>query len=236
MGGRKGCKSIIHDPGRDLWVTMVGWGDVPDNERGDFIRDKSSYYTICGWSNSQNDLCNVYNLHHILLLFRGWGGDFFLRRWSLWTVWAGPLILITGDVWIIPSFRMCGYVLHVEHVSWVITNCGQYQWVTPSPLSVALWALLNEDITIKLLSPSLDMFFKILLFQVAFLIFFPIAIFSPYFLLVGLLLTCALRRSIVLQLFWHVDTRPILPFLFFFNSTFYLCIIIVTFYLMYLIH
>ena len=33
-----------------------------------------------------------------------------------------------------------------------------------------------------------DMFFKILLFQVAFLIFFPITIFSPYFLLFGLLL------------------------------------------------
>ena len=55
-------------------------------------------------------------------------------------------------------------------------------------------------------------------------------------LLVFGLLTCALRRSIVLQFFWHVDTRPILPFLFFFNSTIYLCIIIVTFYLMYLIH
>ena len=34
----------------------------------------------------------------------------------------------------------------------------------------------------------LDMFFEILLFQVAFLIFFSMAIFSPYFLLVGLLL------------------------------------------------
>ena len=33
------------------------------------------------------------------------------------------------------------------------------------------------------------------------------------------LLTCAPRRSIVLQFFWHVDTRPISPFLFFFNST-----------------
>ena len=32
------------------------------------------------------------------------------------------------------------------------------------------------------------MFFKILLFQVAFLIYFPVAIFFPYFLLVGLLL------------------------------------------------
>ena len=50
------------------------------------------------------------------------------------------------------------------------------------------------------------------------------------------LLTCAPRRSIVLQFFWHVDTRPISPFLFFFDSTFYLCIIIVIFYLMYLIH
>ena len=30
-------------------------------------------------------------------------------------------------------------------------------------------------------------------------------------------------------IFWHVDTRPISPFLFFFNSTFYLCIIIVIF-------
>ena len=53
---------------------------------------------------------------------------------------------------------------------------------------------------------------------------------------VGPLLTCAPRRSIVLQFFWHVDTRPISPFLFFFNSTFYLCIIIVIFYLMYFIH
>ena len=37
-------------------------------------------------------------------------------------------------------------------------------------------------------------------------------------------------------IFLHVDTRPISPFLFFFDSTFYLCIIIVIFYLMYLIH
>ena len=27
---RKGCESIIHDC--DLWVTMVGWVDVPDND------------------------------------------------------------------------------------------------------------------------------------------------------------------------------------------------------------
>ena len=41
---------------------------------------------------------------------------------------------------------------------------------------------------LSLISLSLDLFFKILLFEVAFLIFFFIVIFSPYFLQVGLLL------------------------------------------------
>ena len=41
----------------------------------------------------------------------------------------------TGNVWIIQSFR---YVLHVEAISCVITNCGQNQWVIPFPLSIAL--------------------------------------------------------------------------------------------------
>ena len=52
MGGlidieRKGCESIIHDHDCDLWVTMVGWVDVPDSDWGDFRRlgavDISSY-------------------------------------------------------------------------------------------------------------------------------------------------------------------------------------------------
>ena len=94
----------------------------------------------------------------------------------------------TGDVWIIPSFRIWGYVLHVEHISCVITNCGQLQWAIPSLFSIALEALLEKNITRKLLSLSVDLFFKILLFQVTFLISFSTAIFSPYFLQVGLLL------------------------------------------------
>ena len=40
----------------------------------------------------------------------------------------------------------------------------------------------------KITIPILDLFYKILLFQVTFLIFFSTAIFSPYFLHVGLLL------------------------------------------------
>ena len=93
----------------------------------------------------------------------------------------------TEDVWIILSFEIWGYVLHSEHVSCVITKCGQHQWVIPS-ISTTLWALLEENINRKLLSLSLDLFFKILLFQAAFLVFFSIANLSPYFLLVGFLL------------------------------------------------
>ena len=97
-----------------------------------------------------------------------------------------PSIATTGDVWIIPSFRIWGYVLHVEHISCVITNCGQHQWTIPSLYSIALLALLGENITRKLQSLSLDLFFKISPFEGAFLVFFSITIFSPYFLLVGL--------------------------------------------------
>ena len=58
----------------------------------------------------------------------------------------------------------------------------------PFSLSIALLVLLEENITRKLLSLSLELFFKMLLFQVTFLIFFCSPVLSPYFLLVGLLL------------------------------------------------
>ena len=44
----------------------------------------------------------------------------------------------TGDVWIIPSFRIWGYVLHVEHFSCVFMNCGQHQWVISPLFSISL--------------------------------------------------------------------------------------------------
>ena len=47
------------------------------------------------------------------------------------------LFMATGDVWIIPSCQIWDYVLHVEHVSCVVINCGKQQWVIPS-LSTAL--------------------------------------------------------------------------------------------------
>ena len=51
---RKGCELSIHAPWYWLVtsVTMVGWVDVPDSDRGDFRRwhavDIPSYYVISG--------------------------------------------------------------------------------------------------------------------------------------------------------------------------------------------
>ena len=62
---------------------------------------------------------------------------------------GGPLNLFmatTGGVWIIQSFRIWGYVLHVEDVSRVITNCDQHQWAIPSLFSIALKALPGETL------------------------------------------------------------------------------------------
>ena len=109
-----------------------------------------------------------------------WGLGDFLMWWPPSTMWADPLIYLwpsTGDVWIIPPLWIWDYVLHV---SCVITNCGQHQWAIPSPLNSSL-GFAGGKHNQKLLSLSLDLFFKILLFQVAFLTFFSIAIFSPYF-------------------------------------------------------
>ena len=50
---RKGCDSIIHDHDHDLWVTMVGWVDVPYSDRGDFRHrraiDISSFELCCSY-------------------------------------------------------------------------------------------------------------------------------------------------------------------------------------------
>ena len=73
-----------------------------------------------------------------------------------------------------PPFRIWCYILYVEHISCVITNCGQNQWVIHSLFSIALEALLQENITRKLLSLSLDLLFKILLFKATFLVLFSI--------------------------------------------------------------
>ena len=93
----------------------------------------------------------------------------------------------TGDVWIIPSFRIWDHVLHVEHVSCVITNCGQHWWVILSPLNNCLGFAGGkhyQKINIAI--------FRFVLLNFTIPDYFPyilsIAVFSSYFLLVGLIL------------------------------------------------
>ena len=43
----KGCESIIHDHDCDLWVTMVGWVDVPYSDWGDFRRRRAVDISSC---------------------------------------------------------------------------------------------------------------------------------------------------------------------------------------------
>ena len=96
----------------------------------------------------------------------------------------------TGDVWIIPYFRIWGYVLHVEHFM-----CYHELWQTSvnDPFSFLNSSLglaggkHHQEITI----PVLELFFKIWLFQVTFLMLFSIAIFSPYSI-------CHLSTTVVL--------------------------------------
>ena len=76
------------------------------------------------------------SVSHPLSSFKWMGAGFFSNVVATFNhvgVSFNLFMATTGDVWIIPSFWIWDYVLHVEYVSCVITNCGQYQWVIPSP-------------------------------------------------------------------------------------------------------
>ena len=89
---------------------------------------------------------------------------------ALWDLWDGAI------------------AHHIIATFYWLTAFNSYDWLDHHTLKYHNLRLLEKNITRKLLSLSLDLFFKILLFQVTFLISFSTAIFSPYFLQVGLLL------------------------------------------------
>ena len=110
----------------------------------------------------------------------GGGGGGVIRWWPPSTMWAGPLIFLWPSLRCLndPIFRIWGYVLHVEHISCVITKYGQQERVIPSHFPIALPEV---NTTRKLLSQSFDLF-NILLSLVTFLIIvFSVAMFSPFF-------------------------------------------------------
>ena len=101
--------------------------------------------------------------------------------------WPQPSCLPSGCCWLW-AMHVSLVQLHVEHISCVIMNCGQHQWVIPSPLNSSL-SLTGGNIIRKLLFLFLNLFFKILLIQVTFLIFFSITN-SLSFLLIFFKLVC----------------------------------------------
>ena len=99
-------------------------------------------------------LINWYKMHalprlsKVVATFNHVGGSFNL------------FMTTTRDVWIIPSCRIWDYVLLVVHISCIITNCGQHQRVIPSPLSIALKALLEENTLLIFFFCSMLLYFS----------------------------------------------------------------------------
>ena len=77
------------------------------------------------------------------------GGVRFSKVVATFSHGSGSLCLFmapTGDVWINPSFRIWGYVLHVEHILCVITNYGQHDGAIPFFLDSSLqWRHNDHD-------------------------------------------------------------------------------------------
>ena len=57
---RKGCELIIHDHDPNFWVTIVGWVDVPDSERGN-LRRRRAVDTSSWQQNRENSTFYVGN-------------------------------------------------------------------------------------------------------------------------------------------------------------------------------
>ena len=78
-------------------------------------------------------LCNFVELFDrctcLLILDMGGGGGFskVVANFNHVDESFNIFMATTGDVWIIPSFWISGYVPHAEHISCVVTNCGQHQ-------------------------------------------------------------------------------------------------------------
>ena len=126
---------------KGIWSdrTMVTMSDLTcDLDLGFMINFENNYIWGITW-----DITSVHgkffcqsvilgSCKHSQVMYVG-GGVLFLSWWPPSTLWAYTCTLIfvsapTRDVWtIILSFwvwGICGYMLHVEHISCVITNCG----------------------------------------------------------------------------------------------------------------
>ena len=89
----------------------------------------------------------------------------------------------TGDVWIIPFFRILGYMLHVQYVPYIITNFGQIS-VSFLLLSQYLFKYSWRKTLTDNNSLSLELWLIFFLSSVLISLCY-FSVFSPDFLLVG---------------------------------------------------
>ena len=74
-----------------------------------------------------------------------------------WGLGSFKVVVTTiRNVWIIPSFRIWSYVLHVYHISCAITNCGQCQGVVPSrpPTARKVFHPLSAGVSLQICLPN----------------------------------------------------------------------------------
>ena len=161
---------------------------------GPFSRDiPKSWLILCGSMNGCLFPNNIFKC--IFLNESGWELGAFLRWWPPSAMWSGPFIFYGRHGGCLNDLILSN--LGLRAACWAYFMCHHELWPTSmsrpfSSLNSSFGLTEGENISRKLLSLSLDLFFKILLFHVAFLIFFSIAIFSPYFFLVGFLLYACL--------------------------------------------
>ena len=94
----------------------------------------------------------------------------------------------TRHIWTFPSFLIWGYALLVEHISCVITNYGEHN---QHPLGLA-----GGTSPENILSLYFELSSKILLFQVALLIFSAIPIIACDFLTFGFIIAACISSSV----------------------------------------
>ena len=134
-------------------------------------------FCLAFWSWNQNMLEKLGQYSWV----GGWGLGAFLKWWPPSTMWAGPLIFLwpppgVSEYSHIFKFGFMCYMLSTFQMSSrIVANIsGPFLFLNSS------WGLTGGKYFLEI-TIAFDLLFKILLFQVTFLIFFSIAILSPYF-------------------------------------------------------
>ena len=130
---QKGCESSIHDHDIDFCVTIVGWVDVPDSNRGDFRRQRALdiFSYICVWHSRTNFHCDMReNVNeHILVKLKFYQN--FISRLLL-VFFISQLELLTSQC------RLNCVIFHSTRTVDILSTSNTVFWQTGHFLSTVL--------------------------------------------------------------------------------------------------